>query len=181
SRPLPVLQFDAPRGHPLGSCAVRKLVPSAHAKYLELEAKRELVEYLQGTDRLRIDIIGYITAAGGGLTVRELIELTKASGPDVDGRLGSVFGRSIYTRPASDVPPEHAEQVYLFAHETLREIAEQQLTNDLKAYRQRIHAWADGYRGQGWPDATPRYLFRPYARLLAASGERARLAAAAID
>ena len=34
-------------------------------------------------------------------------------------------------------------------------------------YRQRIDRWADGYRAQGWPEGTPRYLLRPTAACLA--------------
>ena len=181
SRPHPGVPVDVPGRHPLRTCAVRQLAPSAHAAHLEIAAKRELVEYLQGTDPLKVNIVGYIAAAGGGLTLRELVELTEARQPEAERRLGGAFGRSLATRTAAEGPPEPAEQVYLFAHETLREHAEQQLAYDLRRYRQRIDQWADTYRDQGWPDSAPRYLLRPYARQLAATGELARLGALATD
>jgi hypothetical protein len=78
----------------------------------------------------------------------------------LDGMLVSVFGRSLRTRLPTDRPPEEAaERVYLFAHETLRSIAEEELGGVVPQYRQRIHAWADDYRAQGWPEGTPRYLY----------------------
>src|SRR4051794_7499067 len=46
---------------------------------------------------------------------------------DLHARLDSVFGRSLRTRPLTDVPPDRAEPVFLFAHETLRELADQEL------------------------------------------------------
>jgi hypothetical protein len=71
--------------------------------------------------------------------------------------------------------------VYLFQHETLRAIAEEQLGFDLHSYRQRIHRWAEPYREQKWPPATPRYLLRPYSRLLAAGQDLPRLVALLSD
>ena len=181
SRPHPGLPADVRATHPLRSCKVRMLTRSAYAENLEMEATLELTEQMRGDDRLQIDIIGYITAADGGLSLGELVELTAARGPEVSARLGSVFGRSLYARPAPEMSHESAEQVYLFAHETLQEIAERLLVYDIGEYRQRLLQWADEYRDDGWPAGTPRYLFRPYARLLAAVGEHARLAAIAID
>ncbi len=181
SRPLPGLPSDVPGSHPLRFCAVRHLVPSQHAQYLEIEAKRELAEHLQGADSLAGDIIAYLTASGGGLTVRELMELTEASQPQVERRLESAFGRSLSARPDPTAVSGAAEDLYLLAHETLREIAGQRLAYDLPRYRQRIHHWADGYRDQGWPDSTPRYLGRSYARLLAGTDDIARLTAVGAD
>jgi hypothetical protein len=60
-------------------------------------------------------------------------------------------------------------------------IAEEELAGDLGVYRRRIDTWADKYRAQGWPQNTPRYLLRPYGRLLATSGDLQRLIALATD
>jgi Trypsin-like peptidase domain len=182
SRPHPGVPADVPGDHPLHRCYhhPRLLTPSPHAQHLEQEANHELLELLAG-DRLGIDVIALLSAAGGGLTLAELAELTGQPHHKLQGKLGSVLGRSLRTRLARDEPPDRAGRVYLFAHETLRALAEAQLGRDLGPYRQRIHQWADRYRTRGWPEATPRYLLRPYGRLLAASGDLERLVAIATD
>jgi len=182
SRPHPGVPADVPGDHPLHRCYhhPRLLTPSPHARHLEQEANRELLELLAG-DQLGIDIIALLSASGGGLTLAELAELTGQPRHKLQGKLGSVFGRSLRTRLARDEPPDRAGRVYLFAHETLRALAEAQLGRDLGSYRQRIHQWADRYRAHGWPEATPRYLLRPYGRLLATSGDLERLVAVATD
>lgn len=169
------------QGHPLRVCEVRDLTPAPFAGGLEIAAKAELGEHLQGCDQLTIDILGYITVAGDGLTLRELCELTDAGQPQLEGRLGGVFGRTLYTRLPTDALPEPLDRVYLFAHETLREIAEQQLAYDVDRYRQRIYDWANKYRDKGWPAGMPRYLLRPYGQLLANLGDVDRLVAIATD
>jgi hypothetical protein len=181
SRPHPGVPGDVSSDHPLRHCRRRPLHPSPHAQDVKVEAKRELLEHLHG-DQLQVDVIGYITAAGGGLTLRELAELTIQSEWTLEGRLGSAFGRSLDTRTSTDRPSDDpADRVYLFAHETLREIAEQQLGRDLGLYRQRIDVWADTYRVQGWGEDTPQCLLRPYGRLLETIGAFDRLVIFATD
>lgn len=181
SRPHPGLPSDVPDGHPLRQCERYELAPSSLARDIQHEARNELLHRLRG-DRLQVDVIGFITAAGGGLTLSELAELTGERYWNLKGKLGSVFGRSLLTRQSYDPPAEDPEdRVYLFAHETLRVIAEHELAHDLGPYRERLYAWADGYRAQGWPESTPRYLLRPYGRMLAATRDLSRLAGVATD
>jgi hypothetical protein len=73
------------------------------------------------------------------------------------------------------------DPVYLFAHETLRVVAEEAFGHSVEQYLARIHAWADGYRSRGWPESTPQYLLRPFGRLLAARGDLERLVQLATD
>lgn len=181
SRPHPGLPSDVPDGHPLRHCERYELAPSSLARDIQYEARNELLHRLRG-DRLQVDVIGFITAAGGGLTLAELAELTAEPYWTLKGKLGSVFGRSLLTRQSYDPPTEDPEdRVYLFAHETLRVIAEHELAHDLGPYRERLHAWADSYRSQGWPETTPRYLLRPYGRMLATTQDLGRLVSAATD
>ena len=181
SRPYPGVPGDVPHDHPLRHCQPCPLRPSPFAQHVEVEAKRELLEQLHG-EQLQVEVIGFITATGGGLALRELAELTGRPEGTLDGRLSSVFGRSLRTWLPPDKPSgDSADRVYLFAHETLQAIAEQELTHDLGPYRDRIDQWADGYRARGWPDGTPWYLFHSYTRLLARTGEIDRLFAFATD
>jgi hypothetical protein len=83
-----------------------------------------------------------------------------------------------YSRDA-DVDPEM--RVYLFAHETLRVTAEEQLGAELARYRRQIHDWIRSYANQDWPDTTPSYAVRGYTRLLTATNDITRLSALARD
>jgi len=180
SRRQPGVPGDVPDDHPLRTCTVRELSPSPHAEHIAAEAKLELASLLQDGDQLKTDIIGYIAAAGDGLTLRELLELTEARQPRTAGLLGSAFGRSLDAVPAED-HSQRTEQLYWFAHDTLRELAEQQLSYQLADFSDRIHRWADRYQEQGWPGNTPRYLLRPYTQMLARTRSLVRLAACSVD
>ena len=71
--------------------------------------------------------------------------------------------------------------MYLFAHETLRVTAEEQLGSEVARYRQGIHDWIGSYASSGWPDTTPGYAVRGYPRLLTATRDVMRLSALARD
>lgn len=174
SREHPPLPGDVPDDHPLRSCPVVKVRPSPHACALMRDAENELRERLHadGADR---DIIALITAIGSGLTVSDLADLTGLPSFELTDRLGTVLGRSLRSRML------HHEQVYLFAHDTLRTAAETILSADLKRYRGRIHDQAAACRHKDWPRDTPAYLFRPYTRMIESAGDLSRLAALAAD
>jgi hypothetical protein len=95
------------------------------------------------------------------------LQLTAAGYVDVNARMGNVFGRSMQSTIPAQLRPVRAEPVFLFAHEASRELADSELGPDLDCYRQQIHQWADSYHQRGWPNNTPRYLGRPYSRMLA--------------
>ncbi|GAA4105586.1 serine protease [Actinomadura miaoliensis] len=174
SRLGPGVPGDVPGDHPLRHCRRRRLTSSPYARYLEIQAKNELFDHLSG-DPDAEEIIGLVTASGGGLTVTDLCELTGRPRYSLEGRLGSALGRSLRTRRRDGA------ELYLFAHETLKVIAEETLGDALGAYRERIQAWADMYRRARWPDRTPAYLLRPYVRLLAAEGRTESLLELAAD
>lgn len=174
SRHHPGLPDDVPGDHPLRSCRIRPLKPSAYAQDLELRARAELNDLVRsGPDGS--EVVALFTASGGGLTSADLAELTERRYYEVVWDLDSVFGRAFTDRRIAD------DQVFLFAHETLRDTAEQFLGPELPAYRDRLYAWALRYRDLGWPDGTPRYLLEPYARMLAERAEADRLAELALD
>ena len=126
-------------------------------------ARRELDELLAG-DRVHREVIGLISASGGGLTIPDLEELTAQPHYQLENMIGGVFGRTIAER--ADHSAAGPERVLLFAHETLRDEAASRLGRvHLDGYRERIFVWADTY-GQ-WPAATPLYLLRGYLQMLA--------------
>ena len=169
-----------PGDHPLRNVRPRPLARSPYAHDLELQAKHELQELLAGSP-LQQDVLGYITASGGGLTLPDLEQLTKRAPFELNSLLGGVFGRSVASRGGTPGIHRTGERVYLFAHETLRTIAEQQFGGTLAGYRDRIHRWADGYRERGWPPDTPAYLMRGYPRMLTSTNDVTRLTDCATD
>ncbi|MFC6022139.1 trypsin-like peptidase domain-containing protein [Plantactinospora solaniradicis] len=180
SRPHPGIPADVAAEHPLRHSPVLPLAPSRYARDAQSSAMYELKQRLTSTDPRQVDVLAFVTAAGGGLSLDELAALTGHPRYALDTLLGGVFGRSLQHR-AGHAGSGRAPQVYLFAHDTLRVMAEQHLAADLAPYRDRIHEWADGYRSRGWPAGTPGYLLSPYSRLLAATGDHRRLAALAVD
>ncbi|MGB8201727.1 MAG: trypsin-like peptidase domain-containing protein [Pseudonocardiaceae bacterium] len=181
SRPHPELPSDVPGDHPLRTIAPWPLAVSPYARDLERVARNELARLLRGSPFQR-DVLGLITASGGGLTHGDLEELTGRPPYELDDLFGGVFGRSIGAR-ASPTPAvgRAAERVYLFAHETLRETAKQQYGSSLASYRNQLHTWAKDYQARGWPFDTPMYLLRGYTRLLATTGDIFQLLAYATD
>ncbi|MET9041726.1 trypsin-like peptidase domain-containing protein [Streptomyces sp. NPDC004362] len=174
SRHHPGLPDDVPGDHPLRNCRIRLLERSAYAQDLELRARAELKDLIQsGPDGY--EVVALITASGGGLTPANLAELTRRRHHEIAWHIDSVFGRAFTSRTTG------GDQVLLFAHETLKDTAEQFLGPELPAYRDRLHTWALHYRDLSWPDDTPRYLLEPYARTLAARAETDRLAMLALD
>jgi hypothetical protein len=175
SRPHPGLPDDVPGDHPLRSCRTLELSPFPHARYQEIESIRELNERLFADTRQR-DIIALIAVSGGGLSARDLGELTERPRFEVAHQLNSYFGRSLSLRASP-----FGEATYLLAHETLQATAEEVLDADIAPYRERIHAWAERYKADDWPTSTPGYLLERYGRLLAAVHDRDRLVALACD
>ncbi|HYB86690.1 MAG TPA: trypsin-like peptidase domain-containing protein [Streptosporangiaceae bacterium] len=183
SRTDPGLPDDLPADHPLRASDRRRLPMSRVAESIELLAKQELRDLLAG-DQVAIDVVGYIAASGGGLTRGDLSALTGAPPHKLEPVLRGVFGRSLYTRVPTEPGNPQADpmtRVYLFAHETLRVTAEEQLGDELTRYREKVHGWIESYATEGWPDTTPGYAIRGYARLLAATADVTRLSVLARD
>ncbi|MCP2323370.1 hypothetical protein HDA40_001877 [Hamadaea flava] len=178
-RPDPQLPGDLPADHPLWHCQRRILEASPHAAEIGRVAQLELRELLVARG-LRRDVVGLITASGGGLTLIDLEKLTGQPRYDIAELLKSVFGRTVRGRltPAAGDP----QHVYLFAHDVLREQAVDLIGDvELAGHRQRIHHWADQYHADHWPATTPQFLLTGYPRLLEAIGDTARLTSLAED
>jgi hypothetical protein len=183
SRPDPGLPEDLPHDHPLRTCNPHHLSKSPAAGDIESLAKQELRDLLAG-DQVAIDVVGYIAGSGGGLNRSDLSALIQAPPYKLDPVLLGVSGRSLETRASTDPRDPQANpatRVYLFAHETLRITAEEQLGTDLAHYREKVHEWIGSYASGGWPDTTPGYAIRGYLGLLTATTDATRLAALARD
>ena len=175
SRPSPGVPADLRPDHPLRTLTPRRLPPSPHAQELGYLAKHEFVDHFRSEDPTLLGVIGFIAAAGGGLSSPELAELIGSPMLKIRQLLEDRFGRSFESHGSDPY------RTYVFAHETLREIAAEQLDSDVLSFRQRIVAWVDGYRSQHWPATTPAYAFRPFSRSVATRGDVSGLCALAAD
>ena len=144
-------------------------------------AELELRALLDGTQVQR-DLLGLLTAAGGGLTLSDLTELTELAPFEIKPILTGVTGRTFTSRPDEWATPDEGTRVYVLAHDTLREEAVAEFGDrQLYGYRDRLHIWADRYRAENWPPATPAYLLRGYFWMLNAAGDAGRQLACALD
>ena len=180
-RPNPPIPSDVPDDHPLKDPGiVVTLARSAVAQVIRQDKERELERLLYGSPAEQ-DLLGLVVAAGGGLSGPNLAELTDQPVREITKRLRAVSGRT-FTPRAAYWQPNTAPQVYVLAHEELQNTAADYLGDTrLDGYRQRLHAWAEDYRQQGWPAGTPEYLLRGYYRLLHATDDRQRMLACATD
>ncbi|QIS13672.1 caspase, EACC1-associated type [Nocardia arthritidis] len=176
SRPNPPIPLDVPDDHPLRACTRLTLKRSPWAGGIIHAAQLELRRLLATSDDTR-RILGLVTAAGG-LTSPELEDLTQLPPFRLEEILGGVTGRTFRTRMSAFVP----DHINLLAHETLQQESENALGKTLlDRYRSEIHAWADRYRADGWPEHTPSYLLTRYFSMLKALGDVPRMTELALD
>ncbi|MFG2440505.1 hypothetical protein [Streptomyces sp. NPDC048508] len=168
SRPDPPLPDDVPADHPFRLCQPQVLTVSPYATDVRRSARRELSELLTGGDDERA-VIGLLTASGGGLSVDDLQRLTGIPRPNLDRMLGGVFGRTVAER--HDGGMLDIRRALLFTHETLEAEAAERIGSEAEQYYRRIRDWAEEYRQLGWPETTPAYLLRGYARMLQTNAE----------
>ena len=143
-----------------------------------MERELKLLVTGQPADR---ELLGFLTAARGGLSGADLADLTDLPGWWIDDKLRTVTGRSFRARP-SRWQPEALPDVYLLAHEELQKKAQEYLGQpEISRYRSALHDWAARYRDRGWPEGTPEYLLRGYYRLLRDLGDLERMVACATD
>ncbi|MGW8743654.1 hypothetical protein [Streptomyces sp. NPDC055794] len=174
SRNNPPPPDDVPRRHPLHDPSIiRILRTSKYAHDVQGDLERELKRLLGGTP-LERDLLGFITAAGGGLSAADLAELVDVSAWTVRNQLHTVTGRTFEPRE-NRWRPQHGHEVYILGHEELQVSAEEAFGTSLTQYHERLHAWADSYRLRSWPQATPEYLFSGYFGLLRAHHDVDRL------
>lgn len=179
-RPNPPIPDDVPDWHPLRDPAiVRPLEGSPYAQDVQRLSRHELQRLLHGTT-IEQDLLGLVTAARGGLSAKDLEELTGTAVWDVEQILHTTAGRTFARRP-SQREGSAGPDVYLLGHEELQVAATGYLGQRLNGYRDRLHEWADRYRAEGWPDRTPEYLMLGYYRLLTAVSDLDRMIACAGD
>jgi hypothetical protein len=180
-RPHPPVPGDVPADHPIRSCRIRQLTPSPAATMVEEAARAELGALVRAPGLSR-EVVGLLAAAGGGLALHDLHELTGEPPAAVRHLVEDVAGRTLRSRAQPRAAAAEPAAGYLLGHETLQVEALRELGETLVgAYRDRIRAWADGYRERRWPDPTPSYLLTGYQRMLRAAGDVEQQLACATD
>ncbi|ALG08689.1 hypothetical protein [Kibdelosporangium phytohabitans] len=164
----PPVPFDVKVDHPLRDPRiVRRLAPSPHADADKDALVREVWGLVDDGDIGR-HLLGLLTAARGGLTHDDLVELTRARAQDIRSRLRTVVGRSFRVHKSAWL--EH--DVLALAHQELEVEARKALGGDrLLEYERALHEWAGRYRDRKWPRDTPEYLLHGYYSMLAATGD----------
>jgi hypothetical protein len=178
SRPYPPLPSDVPGDHPLRDCMSHTLEPSPHAIKIRDNAEYEITRHL--TISKHRDVIGLLVAAGGGgLSSRDLAELTGAqSGTAITDLMCTELGRIIDVLPWSRQP---AQSAWMLAHDMLLRTARDRLAEELPRYLEQINQWADHYRQEHWQASTPDYLLHSYTHMLLRVGDLGRAVELAID
>ena len=164
-QPWPVTYDDAARRYGPGTIGAR-------------DAERELKQLLRGSAAEQ-DLLGLLTAAGGGLSGADLAELTGCSSWEIESCLAAVPGRT-FTSRAGHWRPETV--IYVLGHEELQQHALRFIgAQRLDEYRRQLRTWAELYRSRSWPKDTPEYLMRGYFRLLQTTGDVKQLLMLAAD
>ena len=177
----PPIPPDVPDDHPLRDPGIaRVLSGSRWAAVVRADMQRELKRLRHGSQDEQ-DLLGMVTAAGGGLSADDLAELTGVNVRDIQESLHAVAGRT-FTSRVSQWQSRPGSPVYVLGHEELQTAATESLGPErLKKYRQHLYAWGEDYRQRGWPASTPEYLLRGYFRLLQETADIPRLLTCATD
>jgi tetratricopeptide (TPR) repeat protein len=175
SRPHPPLSGDVPAQHPLrDSSVIRPLSPHRDAERFEVLARSELRHFLEHGSETERDLLGFLTAARGGLSASDLawlaeIDLWKAEAFLDTGR-GS---RMLRGRPGLIAA---SRSVFLLGHTELDRAAEDYFGGRrLGRYRERLNSWAAYWHAKGWPPDTPEYLLIDYFQFLDELGDLPRM------
>jgi WD40 repeat protein len=184
SRPFPELPADVPAGHPLRVITPVELAPFTGAAELATLARQEIDQLTRSGGDLGADVLGYLTAAAGPLSVEDLAELAGGAIPAMIAGRRAV--RSLLAQSAARSLQAVGSERYQFAHVSLLEYARTDPDLGDPGYRAGIHAWAANWRAVGWPSGTaPRYLLDAYPATLgdtaADASDHGRLAALVTD
>ncbi|WP_122614527.1 hypothetical protein [Streptomyces sp. Tu 4128] len=186
----PHIPLDLVSDHPLRSPGiVRQLTDSPAARIIRDSAMQELTALVKDPDVGR-RLLGLLASAQGALSGQDLADLIGITPLEVEEKLRSVVGRSMAPTRVDLLPLDaqlQAEvdaglQTFVLAHTELQKVAVSALgRTTIAACKKQLHAWADGFRTEGWPEDTPNYLLTGYTQLVRESADTARLADLVLD
>lgn len=186
----PHVPLDLVSDHPLRNPGiVRQLTDSPAARIIRDSAMQELKALVKDPAVGR-RLLGLLASAQGALSGQDLADLIGIPPLEVEEKLRSVVGRSMAPTRVDLLPLDaqlQAEvdaglQTFVLAHTELQKAAVRALDrNTIAASKMQLHAWADGFRAEGWPEDTPNYLLTGYTRLVRESADTGRLADLVLD
>ncbi|MFE1391031.1 hypothetical protein ACFW5M_33405 [Streptomyces albogriseolus] len=176
--------------HPLRNPGVvRRLTDSPAARIIRDSAMQELKALVKDPAVGR-RLLGLLASAQGALSGQDLADLIGIPPLEVEERLRSVVGRSMAPTRVDLLPLDtqlQAEidaglQTLVLAHTELQKAAVTALgRTTIAACKMQLHAWADRFRAEGWPEDTPNYLLTGYTQLVRESADTERLANLVLD
>ncbi|MFE9024322.1 hypothetical protein ACFYNL_38015 [Streptomyces sp. NPDC007808] len=192
-RPDPPVPSDVPDPHPLRDPAIEHgLDVSPAARVAQQVAERDLKVLWEGP-WLGRELACLTAAAGGGLSAADMAHMARKAGGEGDDRppwaaweieelLGGNAGRSFQRRPGEWTVTETGSQaLFSLGHDVLHHRVLTRMSATLDEYRGRVHAYAETWRRDRWPDDTPEYFLIGYPVLLRQLGDAERLTALATD
>ncbi|MCX4685201.1 hypothetical protein OG401_12910 [Kitasatospora purpeofusca] len=179
----PPLPHDVPADHPLRHARrVADFRPLPEARVLRDRVRSDFDALLSDNSSWGCEVVGFLAVAGGGLTETALMQLI-GTGEHRDLPLPFHLTKLLHSVAArglclEDVDPDE----FVLAHTDLYREALVGLGPTMcAALLQRLHAWADGYREEGWPATTPGFLLHRYLDTLSAPEHLGRRAAFTLD
>jgi hypothetical protein len=171
-----------PEAHPLHS-HIHAIRPSNVAGKIESVARRELECALADTTGIEYPLLGFLAAASGGLSSKNLYALLSRTRTDVytasiDTTIRVSLDR-VLTQPS--IREGSNERINNFAHDSLLEAARNTFADDLPTFDAQLLAWCQHFRDSGWPQNTPEYVLFRYALHLVRAGHYEELFALLSD
>jgi tetratricopeptide (TPR) repeat protein len=167
--------------HPFVTTPAQRLAGSPHATDIKNEATAEVRRAAEHKGLGR-KTVGTLAAAGSGLTVAELADLTDSTPIAIRTLLQTRLRRSIRPERANSLDGAGEGPPFVFSHATLPGFVAESLGDKIEdVYRRHIHDWATERRRQGWSSRCPHYLITGYPALLDATDDMPRLLEYALD
>ncbi|MFB7513055.1 hypothetical protein [Streptomyces sp. NPDC056144] len=182
---------DLDNDHPLRLPSLAWRVPASPAALAIRDTVMAELHVLLDDPGIGQKLLGLLVVAQGGLTAEDMAALIDgAITHDVRKRLRGVTGRSLSPTRAglldldvtSAARAEASRETFALAHDTLFEVATEELGQDYLDERIKdLHRWARGYRRRSWPAESPDFPLTGYARFLHRRNDLPRLTALVLD
>ena len=136
--------------------------------------------FLENGSEAERDLLGFLTAARGGLSASDLAWLAEIDLWEAEAFLDTGEGsRMLRGRPGLVAA---FRSVFLLGHDQLGRVAEGYFGGRrLGRYRERLNSWAAGWHAKGWPPDTPEYLLIDYFQFLDELGDLSRMTEFALN
>ena len=181
SRPNPPLPGDVPPWHALrDSSVIRPLSPHRDAKRFEELARSELRHFLENGSEAERDLLGFLTAARGGLSASDLAWLAEIDLWEAEAFLDTGEGsRMLRGRPGlvaafRSVFPARTRSAWQGGRGLFRRAATRPVPRTAELLGRRLAF-------KGWPPDIPEYLLIDYFQFLDELGDLSRMTEFALN